>query len=222
MSTSEDPDDVSSITWPGFVDIMSSVIMMFIFFVLITSVALYFHTITYKSKVMASIAGLTQKSVEQQTRTIVQENQQMKKENMELREKIAEIEDKTKKADSKFAESKEQSVTLDEATDKVVLFFGGDSISLTEETNTAFADFVTKYLAKVPDKSRIYVEILASKEISNDNELFAQEIATARLMNTRNVVLRTEIPKDHITINIVPSELIDEKSNWVTIRFYQQ
>ena len=196
--------------------------MMFIFFVLITSVALYFHTITYKSKIMAQIAGLAQKSVEEQTKTIVQENQQMKKENMELREKIAEIEDKTKKADSKFAESKEQVVTLDDANNKVVLFFGGDSISLTEETTKSYTDFVNKYLDSHKDHSRIYVEIQGSKEALSENELFAQEVATARIMNARNIVLRTDIPKDHITANIVPGEPIEDKTDWVTIRFYEQ
>ncbi len=220
MATSEDPDDVSSITWPGFVDIMSSVIMMFIFFVLITSVALYFHTITYKSKVMASVAGLAQKSVEQQTQQIVKENQQLKQDNMQMKQKIAEIEDEVKKADSKFAASKEQTVQFDAATNQVTIFFGGDSISFTEENQKKYDEFVKAYLAKVPNPANVYVDIQASKEILNENEGFAQEIATARLMNSRNIIMRTDIPKDHITINIVPSAPIDGKGDWVTIRMY--
>lgn len=219
MATSEDPDDVSSITWPGFVDIMSSVIMMFIFFVLITSVALYFHTITYKSKVMASISGLAQKSVEQQTQQIVQENQQMKQENMELRQKIAEIEDEVKKADSKFAASKEQSVQFDAAANRVTIFFGGDSISFTEENQKQYDSFVQEFL-KGKDAAKVYVDLEASKEVLNDNEAFAQEVAMARLMNARNVILHTTVPKENITINIVPSAPLDGKTDWVTVRMY--
>ena len=222
MATSEDADDISSISWPGFVDIMSSVIMMFIFFVLITSVALYFHTITYKSKIMSQIAGLTQKSVQQQTQTIVKENQQLKIQVQNLQDQIAQVQDETKKADSKFAESKEQSVDLDTKANKVTLFFGGDSISLTQDTQKKYGDFIDGYMKTVSDPNKVYVEIQASKEKMAGNEQLAQEIATARLMNSRNIILKTSIPKDHITANIIAGDPINDKKDWVTIRVYQQ
>jgi regulator of replication initiation timing len=229
MATSEDADDISSISWPGFVDIMSSVIMMFIFFVLITSVALYFHTITYKSKIMAQIAGMTQKSVEQQTQQIVKENAQVKQqlkeiieENKQLGSKISELEDATKKSDSKFAESKEQEVVVNAKDGKIVLYFGQDSISLTAETKTKYSAFVDEFMKTVKDPARVYVDIEASKEVINENESFAQEVATARLMNSRNIILKTPIPKDHVSINIVPSNPIDGKTDWATVHMYEK
>jgi len=44
-------DDMDSLAWPGFVDILSAVIIMFVFFVMVTATALFFHTKQFKSKI---------------------------------------------------------------------------------------------------------------------------------------------------------------------------
>ena len=271
MSHEGDADDVSNITWPGFVDIMSSVIMMFIFFVLITSVALYFHTITYKSKVMAQVAEIADHAATKKSQSLIQENARIKQElaaaktenealsaqiaqvkggapskdsksetndpekeqlktelkvvkdeNQRLLAKMSDLDDKTKKTDSKFAQSAEQTITVDEAQQKLVLFFGEDSISLTEDSSKKFADFVAAY-TKTHDPKKTFVEITASKDTLEEGaELMAQEISTARLMNSRNVILKSEIPRENISVSILGNEKIDDKGNWVAIRLFQQ
>ena len=229
MDHSGDADDVSGITWPGFVDIMSSVIMMFIFFVLITSVALYFHTITYKSKVLAQVQSLSKVEAQKQTQDIVKENIEVKKklqevvtENKKLEETISQMQDATKKNDSKFANSKEQQVEVDETAASLTLFFGQDSISLTEESKKTYENFLKKFTDK-GDPTKVYVEINASKDLGRGAEFLSQEISTSRLMNTRNIVLKTKIPKDHVTINISKAdEKIGGKGNWVTVKLRQK
>ena len=44
-------------------DILSSVVIMFVFFVLLVSVALYFHVITYKAKVQKDAVNLAMEAV---------------------------------------------------------------------------------------------------------------------------------------------------------------
>ncbi len=43
----DDNEDLGVIAWPGFVDILSSVIIMFVFFVMVVASALYFHIIIF-------------------------------------------------------------------------------------------------------------------------------------------------------------------------------
>ena len=50
MSNVEEQSELEANSWPGFVDILSAVIIMFVFFVLVTATALFFHTITYTGK----------------------------------------------------------------------------------------------------------------------------------------------------------------------------
>ena len=54
MSDTAD-EDLSALAWPGFVDILSSVLIVFVFFVIIIASALYYHVITFKSKIVQEI-----------------------------------------------------------------------------------------------------------------------------------------------------------------------
>ncbi|MCK5518908.1 MAG: hypothetical protein KAI61_05785, partial [Alphaproteobacteria bacterium] len=46
-----DDGDVGASAWPGFVDILSSVLIMFVFFLMITAVTLNFHILIFKGKI---------------------------------------------------------------------------------------------------------------------------------------------------------------------------
>ena len=43
-------DDAGAIAWPGFVDILSAVIIMFVFFVMITAIVMYVMSVEYQKK----------------------------------------------------------------------------------------------------------------------------------------------------------------------------
>ena len=215
---SGDADDVSGITWPGFVDIMSSVIMMFIFFVLITAVALYFHTITYKSKLLAQIQQLTEmkvenKSSEQDKKTIAEITEQ----NKILEAKVSEYEDKLKKTDAKFAESKDQKVDINLEKSEITIFFGADSISLTEESSKKISEFIGDYLTK-NDPAKIKVNIQGNKMPDAPTETVAREVAVARMMNARNMFIKLPIAKDNVFVTMANDAAIDGNFNWVKIK----
>ena len=57
-------DDFGAIAWPGFVDILSAVIIMFVFFVMITASALYFHILIFKSKIESETVDSLSKRTE--------------------------------------------------------------------------------------------------------------------------------------------------------------
>lgn len=271
MEHSADPDDVSGITWPGFVDIMSSVIMMFIFFVLVTSVALYFHTITYKSKVMGQIQKMVEVKTLESTQSLTAENEDIKKqlqelkieneilnaqgpkpdkdageadakdaakatpaemtaavaaaekivalkeENETLSAKVSEYEEELRKIDAQFSVSKDQKIITNDAENSIVVFFGKDSISLTEESNVALAAFFEAHIAKSGTPANIKVSISGGKNPKAPTASIARELALARMLNSRNILLKTTIPKENISAQMVNDEKIEDTYNWVKI-----
>ena len=271
MEHSADPDDVSGITWPGFVDIMSSVIMMFIFFVLVTSVALYFHTITYKSKILGQIQQMVDIKTIESTQTLTAENEEIKKqlqelkteneiltasgpkpdknvseadakeaakataaemaaasaaaetivelkeENKTLSAKVSEYEEELRKIDAQFSVSKDQKIITDSAENSIVVFFGKDSISLTEESNQTLAAFFEASIAKFGTPTNIKVSISGGKNPNAPTASIARELALARMLNSRNILLKTTIPKQNISAQMVNDEKIEDTYNWVKI-----
>ncbi|MFT4714339.1 MAG: hypothetical protein ACI8W1_002840, partial [Candidatus Azotimanducaceae bacterium] len=80
-----DDTDMAANAWPGFVDILSAVVIMFVFFVLIIAAVLYFYTITYKVKIEGKLTS-------EISRTFVEaeilELTELKRENKELRNEL--------------------------------------------------------------------------------------------------------------------------------------
>lgn len=270
MEHQADPDDVSGITWPGFVDIMSSVIMMFIFFVLVTSVALYFHTITYKSKILGQIQKMVEVKTLESTQTLTAENEDIKKqlqelkvenemlnagakpekdageadapdagkakpaemaaataaaekivelkeENETLSAKVSEYEEELRKIDAQFSVSKDQKIVTSDADSSIVVFFGKDSISLTEESNKVLAAFFEANISKFGTPANIKVSISGGKNPNAPTASIARELALARMLNSRNILLKTTIPKENISAQMVNDEKIEDTYNWVKI-----
>ncbi len=136
MSSSED-DDLNAIAWPGFVDILSSVIIMFVFFLLAIASALYFHMVIFVSKVRSDEVA---------------------------EEVLQESEFEFKQENSEFAESKEQSVEINTEEKEIVIFFGQDAISILPETSQQVLDFLNNYS---PDEYRLLITAPRPKQSTN-------------------------------------------------------
>ena len=117
MSDSED-DDMGAIAWPGFVDILSSVIIMFVFFLMIIAGALYIYTLVYVSKVKSDQAA---EQVESEFEFLFKQQQ------------------------TEFAESEEQEITINSEEKTLVVFFGEDAISILPEVKQQIQDELSKY-----------------------------------------------------------------------------
>lgn len=117
MSDSED-EDMGAIAWPGFVDILSSVIIMFVFFLMIIAGALYIYTMIYISKVKSDQAA---EQVESEFEFLFKQQQ------------------------TEFAESEEQEIIVDSEEKTLVVFFGEDAISILPEVKQQIQDELSKY-----------------------------------------------------------------------------
>lgn len=191
---SDDGNDLSAIAWPGFVDILSAVIIMFVFFVMVVATALYFHIIIFKSQILAS-----------------PESSQVKIES-EVKAVIAQVQ-------TQFAESNEQNIDVQTENNVVTVFFGGDSISLTKNSLDQVKAYIENYTAQ-KDISNIKVKVTASKN-PNTLQTAARKIALARMLNVRNAMLQSGFSGDAIKAQVIEGEPIQETLHWVQIEIIE-
>lgn len=219
----DDGEDLGAIAWPGFVDILSSVIIMFVFFVLIVASALYFHIIIFKSKILSETS---------QSTSAQSEAKELSKTNRSLMEKIKELEDNAKmleevtqhndiqlyKEDSDFAESKEQTVDIDQDERSIIVYFGRDSISVTKDVEMQISEVTSSLLSEF-SAERAKITILSGKNPNSLNDVLARRLAVARMLNVRNLFLPTDVPSERIVPKVSDKDDINGAYNWVKITF---
>ncbi|MGH1375328.1 MAG: hypothetical protein ACRBCK_03175 [Alphaproteobacteria bacterium] len=221
MSSGE--EDLGAMAWPGFVDILSSVIIMFVFFVMVVASALYFHIIIFKSKILSEFSEYTSAS---------SSAQELATTNRSLMEKIKELEDKVKVLEepsdendiqlyqqhTQFAESKNQSFIQDTQERSFVVFFGKDSISITKENYIKLNALIEKYADELGAQETI-VDIVAGNDPNAANDAVSKKLALARMLNVRNLFLDGNIPLEQLEPSISGDEEIESTYNWVKVTF---
>jgi outer membrane protein OmpA-like peptidoglycan-associated protein len=219
----DENEDLGSIAWPGFVDILSSVIIMFVFFVMVVASALYFHIIIYKSKLLSEIAEST--SAQSQSQELATTNRALMKKIKEMDEKMKILEDINEeneiqlfKQDTKFAESVDQKIEQDFDTQTITVFFGSDSISVTKENQDLIEQTLGKYIKQYTG-SKTRIDVTAGKSPNAFNDSISRRLAVARMLNVRNLFLETEVPSNQIIPAISDEEDIQGSYNWVKITF---
>ncbi|MGH1404587.1 MAG: hypothetical protein ACRBDL_10120 [Alphaproteobacteria bacterium] len=214
-------EDLGTMAWPGFVDILSSVIIMFVFFVMVVASALYFHIIIFKSKILSEISDLTSASANAQ---------ELADTNRFLMEKVEDLEEKLKvlekpsdensvqlyQVHTQFAESNDQNIREEE--DSVVIFFGSTSISVTEESTSRVKDIIERYKEE-HSAENIKVRIIAGKDPTSLTDAISRQLAVSRMLNVRNLFVDTEIPMHQVKPTVAGSEEIDGQHNWVRVVF---
>lgn len=217
-------DNIEANAWPGFVDILSSVMIMFVFFLMITATALYFHTIQFKSKVLSNNAKVVAEQVDEKAKDLIIENKILKEQIRQMTEEKEKSEqpkpetsrqtdnkEKTLQQTAEFVASEKQTTQTLDKGDTMVVFFGEDAISLTKETNAAIIEFIKKQGAIKE------ITVISNMESGNQIELTARKVAVARMLNVRSGVLQSKFPSDKIKANIVKSDAIEDKIDWVKI-----
>lgn len=220
---SDEEEDLASMAWPGFVDILSSVIIMFVFFVMVVASALYFHIIIFKSKILSEVSESISASSDSQelattNRALTKKIEELQEEMKILEQINEENEIQLFKEDSGFAESEEQDIADDPAERTLTVFFGKDSISLTKVSQEKVAQAIEKYSQEFGGDN-VHVSITSNKNPDTVNEVISRRLAVARMLNVRNTFLTTDIPIDQIDAKIVDKDAINESHNWVQIKF---
>lgn len=236
----ESDSDLSSIAWPGFVDILSAVIIMFVFFVMVTAVALYFHTITYKSKRdPVTITEATQNDmlgggkvsdtdqetelerVAKRTKVLEEKIAEITEEKEVLEKVLSEIDMEAFQAKTLFTESKDQKLIENYNNDprSIVVFFGADSISVTDESKELIDQFIRRIFAETPPEN-LRAEIYGGKNIKSPLQSVARQLTVARMLNVRNSLLQSEFPSQKIKVRTIDGdEQIENSYHWVRLTF---
>ncbi len=219
-------DDMGAVAWPGFVDILSSVIMMFVFFVMIVSSALYFHIIIFKSRILSEVsdsisAMAQQKELAKTNRSLTKKIEELTEELKILEQINEENEIQLFKEDSGFAESEEQEIVEDPENRTVTIFFGRDSISITRESEQILTEYVQKFASQLKNGTMI-IDIQSNKSGEALNDVAARRLAVARMLNTRNAFLSEEIPTENIQASVSSQDKINDSYNWVTVTFREK
>ncbi|MEM7098435.1 MAG: hypothetical protein AAF541_09285 [Pseudomonadota bacterium] len=201
-------DDLESHSWPGFVDILSAAIMMFVFFVLVTALALFIQVITFTSK-EDPISAL---DVQQQ------QISDLEVENRELRESLAGLQQKIKETDATFSESAEdQKLHISDDGLSLVVVFGPTSITLTDDSDKRLREFAANVLSRY-NPNRLSLQLSSSKSTS-PIETIARKIAVARMFNVRNAFINSELPKDKLRMDVVEPTKLEGTYEWTKVQF---
>ncbi len=219
-------DDIAEIAWPGFVDILSAVIMMFVFFVMILSIVMFVLSINHqqmierdnvqkiregieniKSQILAK-NQLTPEEFEIQIQKI-NELQELSQENNKLNKKIAQL-----KAD--LAKSNEQNVIVAQDSSSLTVVYKKNDVTLTEITESMIADFLGNMDKETRQKVRIVIEAGDNPETKSLS--VSREIALARTLNVRNVILEGGIAAPRVSVAYKDPEKIEDSYHWVRIK----
>lgn len=170
-----DEDDLGAIAWPGFVDILSSVIIMFVFFLMIVAGALYIYTLIYVSQVRSS--EVTERTETEEELTFEQQQ-------------------------SEFGESEQQNLNYDQDKKVITVFFGDDSITMLPESIEEIAEilkdfdseiYTVKISAPLPEKARdlLRKKIAIARMLNLRNTVlsagFAPESAIPKLTESKAI-----------------------------------
>ena len=205
---SDSGEDLEGMAMSGFVDILSATILMFMFFVLVTAVALFFHVLNFTSK-EAPVSAAEILEVKQLVVVLEEENQ-------ELREQVAGLNQKATEIDANFKETNgEQKFSVSQDGSTFVVFFGANSITITKEVSSEIRTFVERGIAALG--SSVTAVMTAPKTRSNIDSV-ARKVAIARILNTRNSLLETSISRESILLEVKPPEDLEGESNWAMIR----
>ncbi len=222
--SSDGSSDMAANAWPGFVDILSAVVIMFVFFVLITAAALYFYTLTYKSK--AEIQGVESLEIGAANDSNVvakleQQNEQLRKEIEAAKEALSqdggssdvETPNETQAAQSFGEQSADQSLVTSDDETSLVLFHDPGAITVNDESAEKIAAFIEKMTNKY-GADNIEIVLTSPKLANAATQTRAKRVAVARMLNVRNTLLNSTINRENIDLKVVESELVDESSDW--------
>ncbi|MFK8083441.1 MAG: hypothetical protein AB8B97_24435 [Granulosicoccus sp.] len=219
--------DMAANAWPGFVDILSAVVIMFVFFVLIISAVLYFHTITYTAKVEGKV--IESNETVDMTGTMSSESiAELKQENEELREQVqlaaamydssdgASESESTSNADAPQTfgmQASEQAVITSDGGQDLVLFHDPGAITVDAASEVRIEEFVKNALDKFGSEN-IELTITSPKNADASTQTREKRLAVARMLNVRNALLNSNLDRQNITLTVVETEAVEGSDDW--------
>ncbi|NBO19563.1 MAG: hypothetical protein EBV03_10140 [Proteobacteria bacterium] len=193
--SSESDDPESTIPWPGFVDILSTVIIVFVFFMMMTSVIIF----VLSEQAKRAAVSEAQKRAESPSEVDQKSNKTSPDQTLSpdisnlLREKEAlqkEVERLTQ-LKTVLSESEQQQTALD--GNVMTITFGDLGATITKETGETIK-------TQLPYEGKVQIVSYIPKGSDFGS---IREIAFNRAMNIRNVLMQGGMPGDKITLKIL-------------------
>ena len=188
---SEDIDPESTIPWPGFVDILSTVIIVFVFFMMMTSVIIFVLSDQAKKAAVDNAVKVKTEDKNQPTKTAASSNLAPDVNNL-----LAEKETLQKEVD-RLAQLKN---VLSESTDQktvhieneIVVSYGDMGATVTPESSDTVK-------AALPFDGHITINAIIPEGRDFGS---IREIALNRALNIRNILLQNGVASEHIALRI--------------------
>jgi len=247
MAGGGDDDDMSGNAWPGFVDILSATVIMFVFFVMITAILMSVMSMDYREKVKsASQAEITEEMQQFVDRIIsgelsVEEVQQSLGNRAKIDALVRDKETLEKKIRDEAAaknliqkELIEKNAQIEQRasdliyTDKqgyqetedgrsVYITYDRNGATLTEDTITSLKAFLRKHQKRVGQDS-MQISVLAAENPNAPTITVTRKVALSRALTIRNVFLANGVTSNNISIKYAKPKEIDNTYDWVQVR----
>ncbi len=229
--------DLGDVAMPGFVDILASVLTVFMFFMMLTAAIMFMLTLELKKNLVKEKQEALEQAISQEVRDYIE---QIKSGKID----VAEVKKKAEQSTILKEEKEELSSDLSKAVQQIsrlqdnqmvfskvaelkaaqtedptefVILYRESGISISEETQKNIARFVEK-LKKQNQGKKISVILEAPDDPKSPTLTLSRQLVLGRTMNVRNALLGGKAEPDEILIrNVKPSE-IQGSYQWVRIR----
>jgi len=232
-----DEGDLGDVAMPGFVDILSSVVTVFMFFMLITSVTMFFLSLKMKKTVVEESKKEAQinasKELADYLRKIqsgeislqelsakVDDKSQIRKlsqRNEHLNESLTAAEQQVQQMRSTLGKSVEQKVEMSQGSSELVILYDDNGITVSAATKKQIQSFL-ETIAKNPALKGKNLALEAPDNPNAPTLSVAREIALGRALNVRNVLLLADRAADQVIVSNVVGQKYNNTYNWLRIR----
>jgi hypothetical protein len=229
--------DLGDVAMPGFVDILSSVLTVFMFFMMLTAAIMFMLTLELKKNLVKEKQDALQQAVSQEVKDYIEQIKSGKidiadvkkkaEQSTVLKEEKEELSSDLSKAvqqisrlqDNQMVFSKvaELSASQTENPTQFIILYRESGISISEETQKSIADFVDKIKKQNPDK-KVSIVLEAPDDPNAPTLTLSRQLVLGRTMNVRNALLGGKANSEDISIRNLPPSLLQESYQWVRIR----
>lgn len=216
-------DDMAAQAWPGYVDILSATVIMFVFFVMVIVVVLYLYTIKFTETVQQQAERRIQETIQKKVETsesfteleqkksmAVQEIKELEEKKQDVKDELLALEKQVKQLESGFEDASKQSVIINDK--ELIVLYGNNSAKF----NNDMIEKISKFFELHPGASKI--DITAGDNPLAVTQSSERQSTLARMLNARNIALDAGFEANQITINYVKPKQIENNYNWVRIR----
>ncbi len=233
----DDEGDLGDVAMPGFVDILSSVVTVFMFFMLITSVTMFFLSVKMKKSVMEESKKEAQSDAakelneylkkleageitleELKTKAAGQQAvQQLSVKNTYLTESLQASEEALQKTRAAMGKTQNQKVETSIDSTSLIIIYDESGITVNPDTTKIIKEFITR-LKQDPNYKDKTLLLESPDNPAATTQSLSRELSLGRSLNVRNVLLLEDVFAERVKISNVPAELHNNTYNWLRIR----